>query len=106
MQIDRSNFKNEEKKLKRKYKEAQGLEIVLKLLKTSINFKELENNPLSRIYGFEPLKYQLSGHYSFNLIKHGGTVRLICSFDKENNIVYLEKITTKHYADIKEKLGV
>jgi len=55
------------------------------------------------MYGFEALKYQFSGKYSFNLSKKGGVIRLIVSINPRTNTVILEDITMKHYKDLKRK---
>ena len=53
------------------------------------------------MYGFEILRYDMSGYYSFNLCKNGGMIRLICRIEKEKNLVILEYITMNHYEDFK-----
>ena len=65
MQLDRSNFKNQEKQLKRYNYEQQKLEMILNHIKQCISYEELRSNPISIMYGFEPLKYNLNGYYSF-----------------------------------------
>ena len=106
MQLDKTNFKNEPKKLKRYHEEQATLEKILVLIKESTSFDSLEANPLSIMYGFEPLKYELSGFYSFNLCKNGGCIRLILLVNTEEKIVSLEYITMNHYIDFKEELKI
>lgn len=106
MYIDRRNFKNEEKKIKKQIEVKNNLDKILNLIKQSASFDDLKNNPISYLYKFEPLKHNLKGLYSFNLNKNGGTIRLICSFDREKNIAYLESISMNHYQDIKVKINV
>ena len=101
MLLDRSTFKNEEKKLKRHYKEKEMLEKIILLIKESSSYDELVINPFSKMYGFEILRYDMSGYYSFNLCKNGGMIRLICRIEKEKNLVILEYITMNHYEDFK-----
>ena len=101
MLLDRSTFKNEEKKLKRHYKEKEMLEKIILLIKESSSYDELVVNPFSKMYGFEILRYDMSGYYSFNLCKNGGMIRLICRIEKEKNLVILEYITMNHYEDFK-----
>lgn len=101
MLLNRSRFKNETKKLKRKIKEQENLEKILILLKQSKDLISIQNNPFSFLYGFEKLKCDLKGYYSFNLEKNRGKIRLICSFDENNNIVFLEYISLNHYEDFK-----
>ena len=66
MLLDRSTFKNEEKKLKRHYKEKEMLKKIILLIKESSSYDELVINPFSKMYGFEILRYDMSGYYSFN----------------------------------------
>lgn len=103
MKINRDNFKNQEKKLKRHYFELEQLEKILTHIKQCNSFEDLQNNPVSKIYGFEALKHEHSGLCSFRLSKSAGKIRLIVSIDKEYNIVILEAISMKHYKDIKRK---
>lgn len=105
MQLDRSKFKNEAKKLKRNFKELENLEKILILIKQSKDLISLKESPLSYIYGFEYLKKDLRGFYSFNLEKNQGRFRLICSFDIVNNIAVLEYISLNHYIDFKKYLN-
>ena len=110
MQIDRTNFKGEEKKLKRYPREQQTLEKVLTHIKQCQSYQELCQNPISWMYGFEYLKHRMNGYCSFHLSKNGGVIRLICSIDEVNNRVTLEFISMDHYQDFnrtkrKEKVG-
>lgn len=57
------NFKNEQKKLKKHYKEQRNLELILNHIKICQSFQELSTSPISYMYGFEALKYELSGYY-------------------------------------------
>lgn len=56
------------------------------------------------MYGFEPLKHEMRGYYSFNLCKVGGVIRLVFTIDVKNNSVNLEYISMNHYKDFKEKI--
>ncbi len=103
MKINREIFKSQEKKLKRHYYEQERYEKILTHIKQCNSIEDLENNPISKIYGFEALKHEYSGLYSFRLSKSGGKIRLIVSLDKEYNIVTLEVISMEHYKDIKRK---
>ena len=96
------HYKKSEKNIKKKYSEQRTLEMIKTHIKQCNNFPELEKHPISIIYGFEPLKYELAGYYSFNLCKNGGTVRLIVSINESSNQVCLEYISTDHYADFKK----
>lgn len=104
MHLDRTNFKNREKKLKRHYREQDTLEKILLFLKESSDYESMSLNPIAMMYGFEALKQDLSGFYSFNLEKNGGRIRLIFSIDKEKNIIFLEYISLDHYLDFKKWL--
>lgn len=94
-------FKNSLKKLKKNYNEQMMYEKIVNHMKICNNFKDFSNNPISIMYGFEPLKHELNGYYSCNLNKNGGTIRLIFSSD-ENNIITLEYVSTDHYLDFKK----
>lgn len=62
------------------------LEKIILLIKESSSYDELVINPFSKMYGFEILRYDMPGYYSFNLCKNGGMIRLICRIEKEKNI--------------------
>lgn len=104
MNINKINFKNQEKKLKNHIKEQEILSKIIVLLKESKDLKELSANPICFLYNFEALKDDLFGFYSFNLSKNGGTIRLICSFNSDG--VNLEYISLNHYADFKQNLKI
>lgn len=106
MKIEREDFKKQEKKLKKYHNEMIILNKIILHIKQNPTYEDLCQNPMSRIYGFEMLKNDMVGYYSFNLCKNGGTIRLIVSIDKENEIVKLEYISTDHYNDFKRKLRV
>lgn len=101
VQLNRGNFKNEEKKLKKHYDEQIILEKNLGHIKRCESHEELCNNPVSLMYGFEELKHEFNGYYSFNLCKKGGVIRLIFSIDKD--VMKLEFISMNHYDDFKRK---
>lgn len=104
LKIEREEFKKQEKKLKKYHDEMFKLNKIILHIKQSSTYEDLYQNPMSKIYGFEALKDDMCGYYSFNLCKKGGTIRLIVSIDKENKIVRLEYISTDHYSDFKRKL--
>ena len=97
-------YKNSKKNIKKNYKEQHILDMVLNHIKQCLNFKELKSNPISAIYGYEQLKYELNNYYSFNLSKNGGKIRLIFSVNELLNQVCLEYISNNHYLDFKNKL--
>ena len=96
------HYKKSEKSIKKKYEEQRTLDMIKTHIKQCKSFTELEIHPFSIMYGFEPLKYELAGYYSFNLCKNRGTVRLIFSVSESSNQVCLEYISTDHYADFKK----
>lgn len=89
MQLEKVNFNREEKKLAKHYEEQRMLEKILLHIKQSLSYDDLSLNPISKMYGFEALKCDMSGFYSFNLCKNGGMIRLICKIDKKKNMVIL-----------------
>ena len=93
-------FKSE-KRIKKKYENVRILDMVKTHIKQCSSFSELEANPISRVYGFEKLKYELNDYYSFNLCKNRGTIRLIVSIDDAINQVRLEYVSIDHYDDFK-----
>lgn len=103
MQLNSIDLKKEEKKLKRYQNEQKMLEVVIKHIKMCNNYRDLKNNPMSRVYEFEELKHELNGYFSFRLGK-SGTIRLIVTIDEERNIVKIEFISMDHYKDFKRLL--
>lgn len=86
------SFKN----LKSHHKENEILNYIIDYIKHKNNFSEIFNDPLSRMYGFERLKYQYNEFYSFKLSK---TIRLIVK-PKDNAVeLYLIYISNNHYDD-------
>lgn len=105
MKIDYGiKYKNSLKNIKNRHKEKETLDMVLNHIKQCNNFQELNSNPISLMFGYEPLKYDLNGYYSFNLNKNGGKIRLI--FSLSNDYIILEYISIEHYEDFKNKLRV
>lgn len=96
-------YKNSFKGIKNKHKEKEMLELIINHIKLCSDFQCLSTHPVSLMYGFEPLKYELNGYYSFNLNKNSGVVRLIVSTDN-NEILRLEFVSVNHYDDFKNKL--
>lgn len=94
------NYDKSIKKLKRHIHELNNLSNIIKIIERVENFDMLKKLPMVQMYKFEQLKYQNNDFYSFNLSKHGGTIRLIVKPDKENIvIIYLADISYKHYED-------
>jgi len=103
MLLDSSVLNKEKKKLKKYKEENDYLDKIIKHIRNSSTFNDLKMNPLSRIYGFEELKHELSGYCSFRIGK-SGTTRLILSVDEDSNIIKIEFISLNHYDDFKRKL--
>ena len=103
MQLDSSNLKKEEKKLKRYQKEQKVLKMIIKYIKLCNNYTDLKSNPLSKIYDFEELKHELNGYCSFRLEKNG-VIRLIVKINEKENIIKVVFISMDHYEDFKRKL--
>ena len=97
-------FKNSIKSIKNKHNVKSTLDMIVNHIKQCNTFQELISNPISLMYGYEPLKYELNGYYSFNLNKNGGKTRLI--FSLLNDYIILEYISVNHYEDFKNKLRV
>ena len=96
-------YKNSSKKLKKRHKESETLEMIINHIRQCTDFSELNIHPISLMYEFEPLKYEMNGYYSFNVNKKGGKIRLILSFDSlcEARLVF---VSTEHYEDFKKIL--
>ena len=97
-------YKNSKKNIRKHYNEQDTLDMIINHIKQCINFIELKNNPISIMYGYEQLKYELNDYHSFNLCKKGGKIRLIFSVDETLNQICLEYISNDHYIDFKNKL--
>lgn len=93
------SYDNTIKKLKKYPKELDNLENIKSLIKESINFIELSNNPLATMYSFERLKHKNNDYWSFNLSKHGGVIRLIVKPTENDNIILLAFVSYNHYKD-------
>ena len=104
MRLNRDNFKNQEKKLKKYNEELKTYNKIINHIKLCNNFDELQFSPTSLMYGFEAMKYGLNGYYSFRLSKKGGVIRLIVSKGKEYDELNLEYISMEHYNDFKRKI--
>lgn len=97
-------FSTRRKKLAKHYEARKMLEKILLHIKETLSYEDLSLNPISKMYGFEALKHEMSGFYSFNLCKNGGTIRLICQIDVRKNTVRLLYISMNHYIDFKNSL--
>lgn len=99
--IFNSSYKNTLRSLKKRYQEKDILDKVIKHIINSSDRHELQSNPISYLYGFEPLKYDLKNQYSFNLNKNRGRVRVIFQF-VDDYTVELLYISIEHYKDYKK----
>lgn len=84
------------KKIKKNNEATLTLEEIINYIEYTLSFKELEINPISKIYNFERLKYNNNEFYSFRLTK---LIRLIVTPSVEGNSINLCYISTKHYED-------
>lgn len=96
-------YKNSLKNIENRHKEKKTLDMILNHIKQCSDFKDLKTNPISMMFEYEPLKYELNGYHSFNLNKNGGKIRLIFSV-KCNDVLTLEYISVEHYEDFKNKI--
>ena len=102
MKIEHNDrFKNSLKKIKKKFNELDMYEKIVNHMLRCNDFNEFKKNPISRMYGFEQLKYDLNCYYSCNLNKNGGTDRLIFSTD-DDKLITLEYVSIDHYEDFKK----
>ena len=84
------------KNLKNKKQELEVLDKIIKYIRKEKDFTSIINNPLSKMYGLERLKYELNDFYSFRLSK---IVRLIVKPNEDYLELSLVYISTKHYED-------
>ena len=94
------SYDSSKKYLKNHHEEQKVLKYILDYLKNKNAFVDIINDPISKIYGFERLKYEYNEFYSFRLSK---LIRLIVK-PKDNDIeLYLIYISMKHYDDFNIK---
>ena len=99
-----TKYKNSVKSIKNRHSEKKTLNLIINHIKQCDDFQELIRNPISLMFGYESLKYELNGYHSFNLNKNGGKIRLL--FSVQGNHVILEYVSIEHYEDFKNKLRV
>ena len=103
MYIEYGNlYKKSEKHIQKHYKELKTLDMIKNHIRQCSSFHEMKKNPISNMYGFEALKYELNGYYSFNLNRNRGVIRLILSIRDKENVAVLEYILMNHYEDFKK----
>lgn len=94
------SYEKSYKELKKYHKERELLNEIINHIKNEPNFNSLINNPLSKIYNIERLKYNLNQFYSFRLSK---IIRLIIR-PRDNGVeVELVYISKSHYLDFSEE---
>lgn len=96
-------YKNSIKNIKNRHKEKKTLDMIMNHIKQCTDFQDLKTNPISMMFEYEPLKYELNGYHSFNLNKNGGKIRLIFSVES-NELLTLEYVSVEHYEDFKNKI--
>ena len=89
------------KKLRKYLNEIDNLNKIIDLIEQHQDFDMLVNNPITRMYHFERMKYEHNDYYSFNLSKNGGSIRLIVKPGDDKNIIELIYISYNHYEDFK-----
>lgn len=99
-----ANWKKQLKKIDRKKKEEEIYNKIVNRFELISKHEEVLEDFILKMYKFESLKYDMSGYYSINLNKNGGTIRLIIKIDKYNNKIIMEYITVDHYKDFKRYL--
>ncbi len=97
-----SLYKKSEKRIKKYHKELKTLDMIKNHIRQCSSFQEMKKNPISNMYGFEALKYELNGYHSFNLNRNRGVIRLILSIRENDNVAVLEYISMNHYEDFKK----
>ena len=106
MKLDTKTLVRETKKLKKYPFEKNRLDKILVYIMSVSDYKELQNNPFSRIYVFERLKHKYNKYYSFNLCKaRSGKIRILCTIDVELNVLKIVYISTNHYKDFYNKFN-
>lgn len=106
MHLERHDgYKKEEKKLKKRAEVSEIYDKIIEHIKQCDDMVDLRTHPISWMYNFEAMRGDLSGYYSFNLCKNGGSVRLIFTVNEEVNTVTLAYISVDHYKDFKKKLS-
>lgn len=99
-----SGYKNSQRKIKKNYEAKEKLNNVINHIEAVRDYNDLKNHIVSKTYGFEELKDDLTGFYRFSIDKNGrnGKLRLIFSFT--NDTIRLEYISDEHYEDFKRYL--
>ena len=100
-----SGYKNSKKKIKNNHESLDIHDKVRSHIYAAKNRDDLINNPISRLYGYEELKNDLSGYHRFSLCKNAshGKFRLVFSFIDDDTI-RLEYVSDEHYMDFKRYL--
>ena len=99
------NFEKGKKELKKKHKveELNMLDSIVMLIKRSDTYELMKNSPLAYLYGFEELKEDKSGFFSFRLSKKSSPIRLIGRYQDNIITIQLVYISLDHYNDFNPK---
>ena len=99
------NFEKCKKELKKKHKveELDMLDSIVKLIKRSDTYELMKNSPLVYLYGFEELKEDKNGFFSFRLSKKRSPIRLIGRYQDNIVTIQLVYISMDHYNDFNPK---
>lgn len=99
------NFEKGKKELRKKHKveELDMLDSIILLVKRSDTYELMKNSPLAYLYGFEELKEDKSGFFSFRLSKKRSSIRLIGQYQDNIITIQLVYISMDHYNDFNPK---
>ena len=99
------NFEKGKKELNKKHKveELNMLNSIVKLIKRSDTYELMKNSPLAYLYGFEELRGDKSGFFSFRLSKKSSPIRLIGQYQDNIITIQLVYISMDHYNDFNPK---
>ena len=99
------NFDKGKKELTKKHKieELNMLDSIVKLIKRSDTYELMKGSPLAYLYGFEELKEDKSGFFSFRLSKKSSPIRLIGRYQDNIITIQLVYISMDHYNDFNPK---
>lgn len=99
------SFEKGKKELSKKHKveEFNMLDSIVMLVKRSDTYELMKSSPLAYLYGFEELKEDKSGFFSFRLSKKRSSIRLIGRYQDNIVTVQLVYISMDHYKDFNPK---
>ena len=79
------------------------LDSIVMLIKRSDTYELMKSSPLAYLYGFEELKEDKNGFFSFRLSKKRSSIRLIGRYQDNIITVQLVYISMEHYKDFNPK---